>query len=82
MQWKNPTTVTYSEINDTPALTWCNYILLEPYHPGKMLYKCLKYKENTSMDFEYHMFRTKGMLDDVLKQVKHVRVVDLCCLGS
>ena len=50
MQWKNPTTVTCSEINDTLALVCkilCNHILLEPYHPEKISYKC---SENTSMD--------------------------------
>ena len=39
VQWKDSTTVTYNEINDTLALvckTPCNHILLEPYHPGKM----------------------------------------------
>ena len=65
MQWKDPTTVTYSEINDTLALlckTLCNHILLGPYHPGK-IYKCSAYKEDTSMDFECHMLCTKCICD-------------------
>ena len=59
---KDSTLVIYSEINDTLALvckTPCNHILLELYHPGKMLFMCL---ENTSIDFECHMLGTKCML--------------------